>query len=210
MPFSKLTDFASRKYLVFAAVEEQLTNAKIHVIEAARVARETNRILVLPKGGHSHLSVGRSMPMCAYCDLAHLNDTEWVSPEFFLLLARAAFIHPSVGYLCVDTPELGRPCFGTKEIIRSLGALLTLGMGQLPSRTTTVRLHMPARPDQIRSLVHAWADKVVVIYSRNTFDRFDRATDDIAVNIDGLANSTCQYHLLCPTFPLLSGMTKTW
>ncbi|CAI5487238.1 unnamed protein product [Closterium sp. Naga37s-1] len=169
MPFSHLSDFANRKYLVFAAVEEQLTNAKIHVIEAARVARETNRILVLPKGSHSHLSLGRSMPMCAYCDLAYLNATEWVSPEFFLLLARAAFVKPTVSYLCVDTPELGRPCFGTTEIAGSLGAVFTLAMGHVPTGGNTIWLHMPARFDQIQSLLNAWKHwDVVVIYPKST------------------------------------------
>ncbi|CAI5529917.1 unnamed protein product, partial [Closterium sp. Naga37s-1] len=173
-------DFANRRYLVFAAVEEQLTNAKIHVIEAARVARETNRILVLPKGSRSHLSLGRSMPMCAYCDLAHLNATEWVSPEFFLLLARAAFVKPTVSYLCVDTPELGRPCFGTTEIAGSLGAVFTLAMGHVPTGANTIWLHMPARFDQIQSLLNAWKHRDVVIYAKNTYERFDRETDDMA------------------------------
>ncbi|CAI7792952.1 unnamed protein product [Closterium sp. NIES-54] len=180
MPFSHLSDFANRRYLVFAAVEEQLTNAKIHVIEAARVARETNRILVLPKGSRSHLSLGRSMPMCAYCDLAHLNATEWVSPEFFLLLARAAFVKPTVSYLCVDTPELGRPCFGTTEIAGSLGAVFTLAMGHVPTGANTIWLHMPARFDQIQSLLNAWKHRDVVIYAKNTYERFDRETDDMA------------------------------
>ncbi|CAI5942731.1 unnamed protein product [Closterium sp. NIES-65] len=180
MPFSHLSDFANRRYLVFAAVEEQLTNAKIHVIEAARVARETNRILVLPKGSHSHLSLGRSMPMCAYCDLAYLNATEWVSPEFFLLLARAAFVKPTVSYLCVDTPELGRPCFGTTEIAGSLGAVFTLAMGHVPTGGNTIWLHMPARFDQIQSLLNAWKHRDVVIYAKNTYERFDRETDDMA------------------------------
>ncbi|CAI5990733.1 unnamed protein product [Closterium sp. NIES-65] len=168
MPFSHLSDFANRRYLVFAAVEEQLTNAKIHVIEAARVARETNRILVLPKGSHSHLSLGRSMPMCAYCDLAYLNATEWVSPEFFLLLARAAFVKPTVSYLCVDTPELGRPCFGTTEIAGSLGAVFTLAMGHVPTGGNTIWLHMPARFDQIQSLLNAWKHRDVMIDAKNT------------------------------------------
>ncbi|GJP38745.1 hypothetical protein CLOM_g23160 [Closterium sp. NIES-68] len=180
MPFSKLSDFGRRKYLVFAAVEEQLTNAKIHVIEAARVARETGRILVLPKGGHSHLAVGRPMPMCAYCDLAHLNSTEWVSPEFFLLVARAAFANPSVGYLCVDTPELGRPCFGTEEIAGSLGAVFTLAMGHVPTKDNTIWLHMPARFDQIQSLLDAWKHRDVVIYAKNTWERYERETDDVS------------------------------
>ncbi|GJP54038.1 hypothetical protein CLOM_g13145 [Closterium sp. NIES-68] len=183
MPFFRLADFGRRKYLVFAAVEEQLTNAKIHFIEAAKVARESNRILVLPKGGHSHLAVGRPMPMCAYCDLAHLNSTEWVSPEFFLLVARAAFSTLSLGFLCVDTPDLSRPCFGTKEIARSLGALLTLAMGHVPARGNIVKLHMPSRIDHVQTLLKAWADRDVVIYSKNTFDRFDKATDDIAQDV---------------------------
>ncbi|CAI5969620.1 unnamed protein product [Closterium sp. NIES-65] len=165
MPFSHLSDFANRRYLVFAAVEEQLTNAKIHVIEAARVARETNRILVLPKGSHSHLSLGRSMPMCAYCDLAYLNATEWVSPEFFLLLARAAFVKPTVSYLCVDTPELGRPCFGT----RSTGTWWWY----------TPRTHSSIEaPQNSTPLSGKHRDVVVVVYAKNTYKRSVCKTGD--------------------------------
>lgn len=37
------------KFLVVAFLNEQLSKARIHLAEAARLAKETNRILVLPR-----------------------------------------------------------------------------------------------------------------------------------------------------------------
>ncbi|CAI5477502.1 unnamed protein product [Closterium sp. Yama58-4] len=45
------------------------------------------------QGSRSRLSVGGALPLCDYFDLARIA-THWISPELFLLLARAALTAP--------------------------------------------------------------------------------------------------------------------
>ncbi|CAI5967701.1 unnamed protein product [Closterium sp. NIES-64] len=132
MPFATLSDFPRRRYWVFAMSEEQLSNARRTssrrraslrcptasscfprplFIEATRLAPMPNCALVLPK------AVGATcrwalLPLCAYWDLTKLAATsEWVSPQLFLLLARAALPNPSVGFMWVQSPYLERTAF---------------------------------------------------------------------------------------------------
>ncbi|CAI5476205.1 unnamed protein product [Closterium sp. Yama58-4] len=156
MPFAMLSDFPRRKYLVFAMSEEQLSNARTHIIEAARLAQMSNRILVLPKASRSHLSLGRSLPLCAYWDLTKLAATaEWVSPQLFLLLARATLPTPSVGFMWVQSPYLERTAFhyGTLGVpgaaaairhgARAAGEQHSLLRSPSPSRVCTCRFSSP-------------------------------------------------------------------
>ncbi|CAI5989508.1 unnamed protein product [Closterium sp. NIES-64] len=71
VPFSRSVSWALQRldvnalarYLVFAMSEEQLSNARSHLVEAARVARMANRVLVLPLvrvvllGSHSQIDL---------------------------------------------------------------------------------------------------------------------------------------------------------
>ncbi|CAI5489864.1 unnamed protein product, partial [Closterium sp. Naga37s-1] len=99
------------RYLVFAMSEEQLSNARTHLVEAARVARMANRVLVLPLGSNSRIDLSHPLPLCAYWDLTPLDAAPWISPELFLLLARAALKDPSVGFTWVTSPYLNRNPF---------------------------------------------------------------------------------------------------
>ncbi|GJP45549.1 hypothetical protein CLOM_g4930 [Closterium sp. NIES-68] len=184
MPFSLLSDFPRRKYLVFAMSEEQLSNARAHIIEAARLAQMSNRILVLPKASRSHLSLGRSLPLCAYWDLSKLSATsEWVSPQFFLLLARAALPNPSVGFVWVQSPYLGRTAFHYELASGFLGQLLPFAMGHVPLEANTLDVKMPARDDTMELMLKAWSGKDVVVWFKTTWERvqFHPTTDDIAL-----------------------------
>ncbi|CAI7792517.1 unnamed protein product, partial [Closterium sp. NIES-54] len=150
-------DFPRRKYLVFAMSEEQLSNARTHIIEAARLAQMSNRILVLPKASRSHLSLGRSLPLCAYWDLTKLAATaEWVSPQLFLLLARAALPKASVGFMWVQSPYLQRTAFHYELASEFLGQLLPFAMGHVPLEANTLDVKMPARDDTMALTLKAW------------------------------------------------------
>ncbi|CAI5514014.1 unnamed protein product, partial [Closterium sp. Naga37s-1] len=177
-------DFPRRKYLVFAMSEEQLSNARTHIIEAARLAQMSNRILVLPKASRSHLSLGRSLPLCAYWDLTKLAATaEWVSPQLFLLLARAALPTPSVGFMWVQSPYLGRTAFHYELASEFLGQLLPFAMGHVPLKANTLDVKMPARDDTMALTLKAWSNRDVVVWFKTTWERvkFHPHTDDIAL-----------------------------
>ncbi|CAI5490496.1 unnamed protein product [Closterium sp. Naga37s-1] len=186
MPFAMLSDFPRRKYLVFAMSEEQLSNARTHIIEAARLAQMSNRILVLPKASRSHLSLGRSLPLCAYWDLTKLAATaEWVSPQLFLLLARAALPKASVGFMWVQSPYLQRTAFHYELASEFLGQLLPFAMGHVPLEANTLDVKMPARDDTMALTLKAWSSRDVVVWFKTTWERvkFQPHTDDIALTM---------------------------
>ncbi|CAI5466912.1 unnamed protein product [Closterium sp. Yama58-4] len=157
VPFSLLSDFPRRKYLVVAFTMEQMSNARTHLAEAARVAEESGRILVLPNVS----AVGKG------------TRVEWVSPEFFLLTARAAFLNPSVGFVCVKTESLHRPCFKYRELVEILGQVLTFAMGHVPMPSNTIDVKMPQSKDVFNMLLHAWSDRDVVVWMKTTFQRIE-------------------------------------
>ncbi|CAI5501278.1 unnamed protein product [Closterium sp. Naga37s-1] len=173
VPFSYLSNFSRRKYLVVAFTMEQMSNARTHLAEAARVAEESGRILVLPNADCSRLSVARQHPLCSYWDLSRFSRVEWVSSEFFLLTARAAFLNPSVGFVCVKTEVLRRPCFNYRELKEILGQVLTFSMGHVPVPSNTIDVKMPQSKDVFNMLLHAWSDRDVVVWMKTTFQRID-------------------------------------
>ncbi|CAI5998722.1 unnamed protein product [Closterium sp. NIES-64] len=173
VPFSFLSDFPQRRYLVVTFTMEQMSNARTHLAEAARVAEESGRILVLPKADCSRLSVARQHPLCSYWDLSRFSRVEWVSSDFFLLTARAAFLNPSVGFVCVITESLHRPCFNYRELVAILGEVLTFAMGHVPVPSNTIDVKMPQTKEVFNMLLHAWSDRDVVVWMKTTFQRID-------------------------------------
>ncbi|GJP48373.1 hypothetical protein CLOM_g7668 [Closterium sp. NIES-68] len=183
LPFSFLTDFPRRKYLVLALTMEQMSNARTHLAEAARIAKESGRILVLPKADCSRLSVARQHAICTYWDLSRFSRVEWVSPEFFLLTARAALVNPTVGFICVQTESLHRPCFKYGELVDMLGQVLTFAMGHVPVPSNTIDIKMPQSKDVFDMLLHAWSDRDVIVWMKTTFQRIKYVpTTDVIVH----------------------------
>ncbi|CAI5989512.1 unnamed protein product [Closterium sp. NIES-64] len=174
MPFSSLTDFMRQRYLVFAMSEEQLSNARSHLVEAALLARMTNRTLVLPKASRSHVSLGRDLPVCEYWDLAHLETAcNWVSSQFFLLLARAALANPSVGFMWVESPYLERHVFHYDMVTEFLGQLMPFTGGHVPLEGNTMQLTMPADHHKVAALLHEWSEKDIVVWFKTTWERVE-------------------------------------
>ncbi|CAI5511095.1 unnamed protein product, partial [Closterium sp. Naga37s-1] len=172
--------FAKRRYLVLAAVTEQLSNARVHLVEAARLAQRTGRILVLPKGANSRISLGRPLPICSYWDISRFTPYEWVSPEFYLLAARATLTRPSVGFVWVQSPNMivkgpfqagmvvgvgrnaglgGNAGMGGKEGVGGdrgvMAPLLVHALGHVPCASNTLDVAMPARSDAVINMLHA-------------------------------------------------------
>ncbi|CAI5949935.1 unnamed protein product [Closterium sp. NIES-65] len=194
VPFSRsalrwLDPRARRRYLVFAMSEEQLSNARSHLVEAARVARMANRILVLPlvreRGSNSRIDLSQPLPLCAYWDLAPLDAAPWISPELFLLLARAALKEPSVGFTWVMSPNHNRSPFDWDMASAFTGELLTFALGHVPTENNTVVLNMPANTGDIWELVRNQQDKDVVLWFKTTWERVDMypCTDDISLRL---------------------------
>ncbi|CAI7761371.1 unnamed protein product, partial [Closterium sp. NIES-53] len=176
-------DFPRRKYLVFAMSEEQLSNARSHIVEAALLARMTNRILVLPKASRSHVSLGRDLPVCEYWDLSHLAAaSEWVSPQFFLLLARATLANPSVAFMWVESPYLERNAFHFDLVTEFLGQLMPFTGGHVPLEANTLPVTMPTTNQKVAALLNTTGDKDIVVWFKTTWERveFSNNTDDSA------------------------------
>ncbi|CAI5489860.1 unnamed protein product, partial [Closterium sp. Naga37s-1] len=175
--------FPRRKYLVFAMSEEQLSNARTHIVEAALLARMANRVLVLPKASRSHVSLGRELPVCEYWDLSRLAAaSEWVSPQFFLLLARATLANPSVGFMWVESPYLKRNVFHYDMVTEFLGQLMPFTGGHVPLEGNTQQLSMPATNQKVAALLNAWEERDIVVWFKTTWERveFSSNTDDSA------------------------------
>ncbi|CAI5949946.1 unnamed protein product [Closterium sp. NIES-65] len=218
VPFSRSVSWALQRldvnalarYLVFAMSEEQLSNARSHLVEAARVARMANRVLVLPLGSNSRIDLSQPLPLCAYWDLAPLDAAPWISPELFLLLARAALKEPSVGFTwfipsfffgvsgghgvwdgCfVGALLVGYGTWGAWHVSgradmvsEFTGELLTFALGHVPTEHNTLLFNMPANKHDIENLVRKQEDKDVVLWFKTTWERvsFEPHTDDIAL-----------------------------
>ncbi|CAI5514016.1 unnamed protein product [Closterium sp. Naga37s-1] len=179
MPFNKAAPAPSSKYLVFAYSDEQLSNSRSHLVEAARIAHATNRILVLPKGSRSHLSVALSLPFCAYFDLSHFDSASWVSPDLFLLMARAALSAPSVGFMLLQSAYMRKQPFMHQPVAAMLGELAVYGMGHVPNTGNAIDVTMPATSDAVLARLHAWQHKQVVVWVKDTWERiaFEPQTD---------------------------------
>ncbi|CAI5500671.1 unnamed protein product [Closterium sp. Naga37s-1] len=292
LPSLPLQDFPRRKYLVVALTMEQMSNARTHLAEAARVAEESGRILVLPKVGGlqpsisgppnavrsywdlsrffnhldpsshvtpvipfppssspfqadcsrlsvasehaicsywdlsrflkcvthhalppspsfspfppfqadcSRLSVARQHAVCSYWDLSRFSRVEWVSPEFFLLTARAAFLNPSVGFVCVKTDFLHRPCFKFRELVEILRQILTFAMGHVPVPSNTIDVKMPQSKDVFNMLLHAWSDRDVVVWMKTTYQRIQYVprTDVIANRVHSRVPACTSLYRAC-------------
>ncbi|CAI6009459.1 unnamed protein product [Closterium sp. NIES-65] len=179
MPFADAMSVRARKLLVFAYSEEQLSNTRSHLAEAARVAQATNRTLVLPKASHSRLSLDRALPLCTYFDLSRL-DAHWISPELFLLLARVALIPPvssaaapaagpSVAFLHVQANQTWRRPF--RPLVDMLSELMVYGMGHAPAKHNTVDVLMPANNSAILHMLYKWRHTDVLVWVKSTFHR---------------------------------------
>ncbi|CAI5984902.1 unnamed protein product [Closterium sp. NIES-65] len=200
--------FTNPRFLVLAFAMEQTSNARAHLLEAARLARLTGRVLVLPHVGSGRLSVGRQHPLCSYWDLSRLTHSsssphssssaqsthppfnssslppsplpwplpshlpvEWVSPDLFLLLARSSLpAAPSVGFVCVETPSLNRPCFDFGEVASGLGAILTYSLGQLPTRANTQVITV-RKASRFLTAFQKWQHTDVVVWVKTTYKR---------------------------------------
>ncbi|CAI5532886.1 unnamed protein product, partial [Closterium sp. Naga37s-1] len=180
-----------RRFLVFAYSLEQLSNTRSHLVEAARFAQATNRTLVLPKGSRSRLSLARDLPLCDYFDLSRLG-AHWISPEFFLHLARAAVnppfaaaaakASPSVAFVHLQTSQVWRMTFNQGPLVDMLSELVVYGMGHAPSRRNTVDVNMPVNSSVLFQQVHQWRNRDVLVWVKTTYDRVDfhLSTDDIS------------------------------
>ncbi|CAI5477501.1 unnamed protein product, partial [Closterium sp. Yama58-4] len=181
-----------RRFLVFAYSHEQLSNTRSHLVEAARFAQATNRTLVLPKGSRSRLSVGGALPLCDYFDLARIA-THWISPELFLLLARAALTapfaaaaargaSPSVAFVHVQTHRMWHLPFTQRCLVDILSELMVYGMGHAPSRRNTLDVIMPADSSAILRKLNKWRHTDVLVWVKTTFERmgFQPPTDSIS------------------------------
>ncbi|CAI5495221.1 unnamed protein product, partial [Closterium sp. Naga37s-1] len=200
--------FTNPRFLVLAFAMEQTSNARAHLLEAARLARLTGRVLVLPHVGSGRLSVGRQHPLCSYWDLSRLTHSsssphssssaqsthppfnssslppsplpwplpshlpvEWVSPDLFLLLARSSLpAAPSVGFVCVETPSLNRPCFDFGEVASGLGAILTYSLGQLPTRANTQVITV-RKASRFLKAFQKWQHTDVVVWVKTTYKK---------------------------------------
>ncbi|CAI5990609.1 unnamed protein product, partial [Closterium sp. NIES-64] len=180
-----------RRFLVFAYSLEQLSNTRSHLVEAARFAQATNRTLVLPKGSRSRLSLARDLPLCDYFDLSRL-DAHWISPEFFLHLARAAVnppfaaaaakASPSVAFVHLQTSQVWRMTFNQGPLADMLSELMVYGMGHAPSRRNTVDVTTPVNSNVLFQQLHQWRNRDVLVWVKTTYDRVDfhLPTDDIS------------------------------
>ncbi|GJP48736.1 hypothetical protein CLOM_g8011 [Closterium sp. NIES-68] len=188
VPFSRsalrwLDPRVPARYLVFAMAEEQLSNARSHLVEAARAARIANRILVLPLGSHSNIALSHSLPLCAYWDLSPFNEAPWISPELFLLVARTTLKEPSVGFTWVTSPYLNRNPFDWDMVSEFTGELLTYSLGHVPTEHNTEVFNLPANASDVQNLIRKQADKDVVLWFKTTWERvqFLPPTDDISL-----------------------------
>ncbi|CAI5485653.1 unnamed protein product [Closterium sp. Naga37s-1] len=194
MPFSDDMATSRRRFLVFAYSHEQLSNTRSHLVEAARFAQATNRTLVLPKGSRSRLSLGGALPLCDYFDLASI-DTHWISPDLFLLLARATLTppfaaaaaaargaSPSVAFVHVQTHLTWRMPFTQRCLVDMLSELMVYGMGHAPSKRNTLDVIMPANSSAILRKLNKWRHTDVLVWVKTTFERvsFNIPTDSIS------------------------------
>ncbi|CAI5505542.1 unnamed protein product [Closterium sp. Naga37s-1] len=90
-------------FLYAAAVPEQLSKAKAHLIELAALARHFNRTLIVPRVGHSRVDFTRRLPFCAYFDASALQrcGVQWVTEDWFLEYARRRSVAVRPTYLCL-------------------------------------------------------------------------------------------------------------
>ncbi|CAI5480305.1 unnamed protein product [Closterium sp. Yama58-4] len=168
-----------------------LSNTRSHLVEAALFARATNRTLVLPKASRSRLSLAHALPLCAYFDLSRL-DAHWISPDLFLLLARAALTPPfaasaakagpSVAFVHLQTSQVWRMTFTQGPLVDMVSELMVYGMGHPPSRRNTVDVVLPASSSAVLQQLHQWRHRDVMVWVKTTYDRvaFHRPTDDIS------------------------------
>ncbi|CAI5532869.1 unnamed protein product [Closterium sp. Naga37s-1] len=182
MPFSDVKATRASKFLVFAHSDEQLSSTRSHLAEAARFAQATNRILVLPKCSRSRLSLARDLPLCAYFDLSRL-DAHWISPDLFLLLARAALnppfaaaapgTSPSVAFVHLQMQQLWHMPFSQRSLVDMLSELMVYGMGHAPSRRNTLDIAMPVNSRAVFHQLHKWRHTDVLVWVKSTFGLVD-------------------------------------
>ena len=98
---------AGRKFLVLAAIKEQLSKARLHLSETMALARLLNRTLILPQVAPAADSIrfDNPLPACAYFDAERIGEmVPWVMQGYFLEQAEQA-------------EQAGRPK-STKTILR--------------------------------------------------------------------------------------------
>ncbi|CAI5956925.1 unnamed protein product, partial [Closterium sp. NIES-65] len=218
------------RFLVLGFSGKPTTLARMDVVEAARIAHMSGRILVLPKVGDSHVSLAHPLPLCAYWDLFNLSHAAapkvnavpsikdsleknhsnasqasqspkqlpslphvaWMSPDLFLLLARAAAAaaasppsngsdtsgsdsssdisgvaglrSPAVGFVWVQSRHAQQVPFCHEPLSAIMGHLLPYAMGHVPLPSNTLDLRLPVRADAVQVLMQAWQEKDVVVW----------------------------------------------
>ena len=76
-----------RKFLVLAAIKEQLSKARLHLSETMALARLLNRTLILPQVAPAADSIryDNPLPACAYFDADRIGEmVPWVTQRYFL------------------------------------------------------------------------------------------------------------------------------
>ncbi|CAI5505733.1 unnamed protein product [Closterium sp. Naga37s-1] len=231
------------RFLVLGFSGKPTTYARMDVVEAARIAHMSGRILVLSKVGDSHVSLAHPLPLCAYWDLfnlshaampkanavpsikdspekSHSNASQasqspqvlpslphvaWMSPDLFLLLARAAAAaaspptngsdtsgsnsgvaglrSPAVGFVWVQSRHAQQAPFLHEPLSAIIGHLLPYAMGHVPLPSNTLDLRLPVRADAVQVLMQAWQDKDVVVWVKAAAGmiEFDPPTGSLAL-----------------------------
>ena len=80
-------DLSGRKFLILAAVREQMSKARLHLSETMALARLLNRTLILPQVAHAADSIryDHPLPACVYFDVERIGEmVPWVTQSYFL------------------------------------------------------------------------------------------------------------------------------
>ncbi|CAI5459544.1 unnamed protein product [Closterium sp. Yama58-4] len=165
-------------------------------------------------------------------ELPNPPQVAWMSPDLFLLLARAAAAaspptsgsdtsgsdstsdvsgvdglrSPAVGFVWVQSRHAQQAPFLHEPVTSIMGHLLPYAMGHVPLPSNTLDLHLPVRGDAVQVLMHAWQDKDVVVWLKTAAGmiEFDPPTGSLA--LESLPYSR-QLHVLATS--LLGTLNKT-
>ena len=78
-------DVASGKFLMLALTFEQLSQARLHFLEAMALASLLNRTLVLTTVAESQIRFPKPLPFCSYFDVNRLSKlTPWVAQKWLV------------------------------------------------------------------------------------------------------------------------------
>ncbi|GJP37805.1 hypothetical protein CLOM_g22213 [Closterium sp. NIES-68] len=133
-------------FLYVAAVPEQLSKARAHLVEVAALARRFNRTLIVPRVGHSRVDFRRHLPFCAYFDGAMLQrcGVHWVTEDWFIAFVRRGRLAVRPTYICL-VPGVNDTCASALNT-SSAAFLSVLAIAQHPPS--------PANSLALRSAYH--------------------------------------------------------